>query len=83
MGSDPERTGSETGATSWSAAILAAAAMIVLSFLIFVLIPNSLLGYLTTRMTPTGRDLVVAGWWVASFVIGCVVFMRLQRREDA
>lgn len=78
MGSNGERVGSQGG--SWISAILGAAAMVLVSFLVFVLIPNSLLAYLTTRMTPTGRDLVVVAWWVFAFVVSCVVFVRLQRR---
>ena len=67
--------------TSWGHAALAAAAMVAISFLVFVLIPNTLLGYLTTRMTPTGRDLVVATWWAVGFVAACVLFVRLQPRR--
>lgn len=69
--------------TSWGRAALAALAMVVVSFLVFVLIPNTLLGYLTTRMTPTGRDLVVAAWWAFGFVLACVIFVRLQPRRRA
>lgn len=66
--------------TRWRAAILAALLMVVISFLAFVLIPNTLLGYLTTRMTPNGRDLVVVGVWAIGFVLACIVFVRLQRK---
>ncbi len=83
MGSNRERAGGDADARSWGAAFIAAAVMVLLSFLAFVLIPNSLLGYLTTRMTPTGRDLVVVGWWTLAFLISCVVFVRLQRRGSA
>jgi dipeptide/tripeptide permease len=55
--------------------------MVVVSFLLFVLIPNTLLAYLTTRMTPTGRDLVVATTWALGFVVACVIFVRLQPRR--
>jgi hypothetical protein len=57
--------------------------MVLLSFLGLVLIPNSLLGYLTTRMTPAGRDLVVVGCWMLAFVFSCLVFVRLQRYRKA
>ena len=60
-----------------------ALAMIAICFLLFVLVPNSLLGYLTTRMTPTGRDLVVTTWWLAAFVVASWIFVRLQRRRGA
>lgn len=68
---------------SWGAASLGAAAMILLSYLVFVLIPNMLLTYLTTRLTPTGRDLVVVGWWVLAFLLSCLVFVGLQRQGEA
>jgi hypothetical protein len=57
--------------------------MILLSYLVFVLIPNALIAYLTTRLTPTGRDLLVVGWWVLAFLLSCLVFVRLQRRGKA
>lgn len=78
MGSNGGPVGRRGG--SWASAVVGAAVMILVSFLVFVLIPNSLLAYLTTRMTPTGRDLVVVTWWVFAFVISCIVFVRLQHR---
>jgi len=57
--------------------------MVLLSYLALVLIPNTLLGYLTTRMTPVGRDLVVTGGWAIAFLFVCVVFVRMQRRGKA
>jgi hypothetical protein len=83
MGADPERASRDRSAMSWGGAILGAAAMVLLSFLVFVLIPNSLLGYLTTRMTPTGRDLVIVGWWALAFLIASLVFVSLQHRGKA
>lgn len=57
--------------------------MIVLSSVALVLVPNTLLGYLTTRVVPTWRDLIVVAWWAVASV-GCyVVFVRLQRRKSA
>ncbi len=78
----PTGSGADGGG-SWGAAALKALAMIAISFLVFVLVPNSLLAYLTTRMTPTGRDLVVATWWLVAFVVACWIFVRLQRRRRA
>ena len=69
--------------STWVRALIAAAIMVVLTFVSLVLIPNTLLGYLTTRVVPTWRDLIVVTWWVLAF-IGCsVVFVRLQRRRNA
>ena len=78
----PEHAGTPA-ATSWGRAALAALAMVAVSFFVFVLIPNTLLGYLTTRMTPAGRDLVVAGCWAFGFVLACLIFVRLQPRRRA
>ena len=75
-------SGSRTSST-WVRALIAAAIMVVLTFVSLVLIPNTLLGYLTTRVVPTWRDLIVVTWWVLAF-IGCsVAFVRLQRRRNA
>gem|GEM_PF-1954014 len=81
MGAKQGRAGGGEG--SWSAASLGAGLMVLLSYLALVLIPNTLLGYLTTRMTPVGRDLVVTGGWAIAFLFVCVVFVRMQRRGKA
>lgn len=80
MGAKQGQAGRDAGASSWSAASLSAGLMVLLSYLAFALIPNTLLGYLTTRMTPIGRDLVVTGGWALAFLIVCGVFVRMQRR---
>lgn len=74
-------TGGSGSTTSWGRAVVTSAIMVVVSFLFFILIPNTLLGYLTTRLTPTGRDLVVAAWWAFAFALACVIFVRLQGRR--
>ena len=83
MADEPGQTGPDAGAGSWSGALLGAGCMIALSYLAFVLIPNTLLGYLTTRMTPVGRDLVVTGVWALAFLFVCVLFVRLQWKGRA
>ena len=64
-------------------AVTAALFMIVLSFVAFVFVPNTLLGYLSTRVVPTWRDLIVVAWWAFAFLGCCWVFVRLQRGRDA
>ena len=66
-------------ATGWNRAVTGAALMIVLSYVAFVFVPNTLLGYLSTRVVPTWRDLIVVAWWAMAFVACCWVFVRLQR----
>lgn len=63
---------------TWVRALIAAAFMIVLTFISLVLVPNTLLGYLTTRVVPAWRDLIVVAWWTIAFVGCCIVFVRLQ-----
>jgi len=68
---------------SWFGAAVAGASMVILSFVAFVYAPNTLLGYLTTRVLPVWRDLIVVVVWMASFGGCCWVFVRLQRRRSA
>jgi hypothetical protein len=78
--SDGHRT---TSTRSWWRAIAAASLMIVLSFVAFVFIPNTLLGYLSTRVIPTWRDLIVVVYWMVAFLGCCWIFVRLQRVRGA
>jgi len=55
--------------------------MVIVVLVAFGLVPNWLLDRLATRVTPTGRDLVIVGWWLVA-VVGCTwLFLRLQGRE--
>jgi uncharacterized membrane protein len=74
---------SDSSGGPWNAALLRAVAMIAFSYLAFVLIPNSILGYLTTRLRPNWRDLVVVAWWGLSFLVGCALFARMSRAGKA
>jgi hypothetical protein len=66
---------------SWGAAIASAVVMLVAVFVAFALVPTWLLDRLATRVTPTGRDLIIVGWWLVGLV-GCSwLFVRLQGRE--
>ena len=69
-----------TAQRSWVGAAIAAAIMIVVVGITLVYVPNLLLGYLTTRLVPTWRDLVVVTYWALAFVGCSVLFVRLQRR---
>lgn len=65
--------------TSWPRAVGIAAVMLVASYLLYALIPNNLLTYLSIRTSPRNRDLLVSLWWVAALGFGCWLFVRLQR----
>ena len=65
--------------TSWLRAMALAAIMLAASYLLFVLVPNNLLSYLSLHTTPRNRDLLVTLWWAVAFVFACWLFVRLQR----
>jgi hypothetical protein len=53
--------------------------MLTASYVLFVLVPNNLLSYLSLHTSPRNRDVLVTLWWVVAFVFGCWLFVRLQR----
>jgi hypothetical protein len=65
--------------TSWVRAIGLAAVMLAVSYLVFVLVPNNLVSYLSIHTSARNRDLLVTLWWAVAFVSGCWLFVRLQR----
>ena len=67
---------------SWARATGLAAVMILVTYLAFVLIPNNLLTYLSTRTVPFTRDLLVTLYWTVAFVFSCWLFVRLQRSSE-
>jgi hypothetical protein len=72
-----DRSGSE-----WGKAAAAAAIMLVVSILVFVVVPNQLLTYLSLHVAPKQRDLLVATWWVVAFLGACWLFVRLQGKQS-
>jgi hypothetical protein len=68
-------------AQGWGTAIARAVLMLAVVFVAFALFPNWLLDRLATRVTSTGRDLILVGWWIVALV-GCAwFFVRLQVKE--
>jgi hypothetical protein len=65
--------------TSWLRAAGLAAVMLVASYLLYVLVPNNMLAYLSLHTSPRNRDLLVTLWWVVALGFGCWLFVRLQR----
>lgn len=65
--------------TSWLRAVGLAAVMLVASYVLFALIPNNLLAYLSIHTSPRNRDLLVSLWWVVALAFGCWLFVRLQQ----
>ncbi len=78
---DAPGAGSGGSAQGWGTAIVRAMAMLAVAFVVFAVVPSWLIDRLATRVTTTGRDLILVGWWVVAFVVSCWVFVRLQGRE--
>lgn len=74
---DTESVGSAQG---WGSAIARAVVMLFVVFVAFAVFPNWLLNRLATTMTPTGRDLILVGWWLVAIVACTWLFVRLQGR---
>jgi hypothetical protein len=66
----------------WSGAALKALAVIVLCWVGFLFVPDRLLVYLTTRVSPHTRDALVSLWVVAFFVALSWAFVALQSRRS-
>jgi hypothetical protein len=54
--------------------------MLAIAFVAFAVVPSWLLDRTATRVTTTGRDLILIGWWMAAFIGCCWAFVRLQGR---
>jgi hypothetical protein len=52
--------------------------MIVVAGILFVVVPDRLLGYLTLHIVPFWRDVLMIVYSVAAFLLACLVFVRLQ-----
>ena len=63
----------------WGSAIVRAAIVLVVSVVLFVIVPDRLLAYLSLHLVPLWRDLAMLAYTGMAFVAGCVVFVRLQR----
>jgi hypothetical protein len=64
---------------TWTAASVRAGLVLVVSVLLLAVVPDRLLAYLATRIVPAWRDFLMLLYWAAAFVIGCWVFVRVQR----
>ena len=62
----------------WGSAIARAAILLVVAVVLFVIVPDRLLAYLSLHLVPLWRDLAMLAYTAAAFVVGCAVFVRLQ-----
>jgi hypothetical protein len=83
---DPQIERTPDGAApsgGWGVAVLSAFAVLVLSFALLVYVPDRLLAFLTTRVSPNTRDGVVTAWVALFFIVLAWVLVALQRRGKA
>jgi hypothetical protein len=66
---------------SWGSASTMSGVVLVISILAFMIIPNQLIAYLSTRVTPTGRDLLVSAWWLLALIACSWLLVRVQDLE--
>jgi hypothetical protein len=64
---------------SWGQAVSKAGLIVVLAWAGFLFVPNKLLAFLTTRVTPHARDALVTLFVVVFFVALSWLFLTLQK----
>jgi hypothetical protein len=62
----------------WGAASVRAVVVLVVSVIVFVLVPDRLLAYVTLHLVPFWRDVLMLAYAAAAFLAGCIVFVWLQ-----
>ena len=72
--------GGSNGMTWW-VAVLRGVAILIVAALLYVAIPNQLLGYLALHIVPLWRDVLMVVYWGVAFGLGCWLFLRLQGRR--
>jgi hypothetical protein len=65
----------------WRRASAMAAALLVVGVVGFVVVPDRLLAFLSTRTAPRTRDALVVLYVVVFFIAFSWLFVRVQRRE--
>jgi hypothetical protein len=66
---------------SWAVAVVRAAVVLIASVVVFVVVPDRALAYLSLHVAPGVRDLLVTLWIAVAFVVMAAVFVRMQRRR--
>lgn len=64
---------------SWGRALAKALAMLVVSVLAFMVVPDLLAGWLSAPTSTVVRDLAVIAWTSATLVGACWLLLRIQR----
>ncbi len=67
-----------SGEVRWGSAIVRAAVVLIVAVVLFVIVPDRLLAYLSLHLVPLWRDLAMLAYTAVAFIVGCAVFVRLQ-----
>ena len=67
------------GSMTWGEGLVRAAVLLVVSVVVFLVVPDRLIAWLSLHVAPRLRDLLVTLWTVAAFVGVAYLFVRLQR----
>jgi hypothetical protein len=84
MATEPKTSGTprSDGDERWDGAALRALAAVLLSLLMFIVIPDRIVTYLSRHVVPAARDLIVLAWVTFAFLFMCWAFVRLQGRRN-
>lgn len=77
----PGRVQGESGAERWRVALAKALAVLAAAVVGFGFIPDRLVDFLTTRVSPDVRDALVTAWMAALVVLSSWGFVWLQRKR--
>ena len=55
-----------------------AAIVLVVAVVLFLVVPDRLLAYLSLHLVPLWRDLAMLAYTAFAFLLACAVFVRLQ-----
>jgi hypothetical protein len=75
--------GSSSTVEGWGPALLEGSVVLLLCWAGFLFVPDRLLAYLTTRVSPHVRDALVTAYFVLFFIALAWGFVRLQQRRGA
>jgi hypothetical protein len=68
---------------NWVTAAVRAAVVLIASVIVFIVVPDRVLAYLSLHVAPGVRDLLVTLWILVAFVGVAWLFVRMQRERTA
>lgn len=74
--------GTSTSGT-WRSAFGRATILLAVSVVVFLIVPDRLIAYLSLHVAPASRDALVTLWTAIAFVLVAYLLIRLQRGKTA